>query len=171
MPFTGVLLRGRRKKYNTINKSNRLSKTNSNSIQCCISLIIFITINMKLSALILLFPCAVFLTETALVIPVVPAVTKSCSVKKQCSKAPVKQTACSKKKACNKTPAPKKCNDDNPKCISCPVCYVFTFQPQYEWKAEYFIAKKNYSHINDAVVSSYNSSVWKPPNDFVHAIL
>jgi hypothetical protein len=56
----------------------------------------------------------------------------------------------------------KNCNDKTD-CSICPVCFMFTYLPQYEWTANYFFSGKNYPQINMGYISSYIPPVWKPP--------
>lgn len=137
---------------------------------------------MRTKALILFFPFAVFLAETASFIPamkdtcakVVAEKTtctkekeqKTCTRKKEenaCKKIKQQDACCNKKPG--KTPADNTCND-NAGCSTCPVCYTFIFQQQYEWPAQQFLFKKNYRLINTGHISAYTSDVWKPPNGF-----
>jgi len=140
---------------------------------------------MRTKALILFFPFAVFLAETA---SFIPAMKDACAImtakKSSCTKEK-KQDACTPKeekntctkikqqdKCCNKKtgkiPTDNKCND-KADCSTCPVCYTFIFQQQYEWPAQQFFSKKNYGLINTGHTSSYSSDVWKPPNGFLNA--
>ncbi len=112
---------------------------------------------MKLKALILLFPFAVFLTETY----VFPLEVKSECSKMSCMKMKkMMEPKCHDKKDSQK-PAGK-CNNI-PECSLCPVCFVFTLQPQYELSLKYFLLKKNYPLINTGYMSCYIPPVWKPP--------
>lgn len=141
---------------------------------------------MKTQALLLLIPFSVFLTET---VSFIPAMQESCAivaVKKnsctqtkeqgQCHKKPwryscskmTKHKDCSDKKGNNKKPCGKKCTD-NPDCSTCPVCYSFIFQPQYQWQAQPFIFKNHYSLPVTGNTSSYTPDVWKPPNGFLYS--
>jgi hypothetical protein len=54
--------------------------------------------------------------------------------------------------------------DSSPDCTSCPVCYNFIFQPQYEWQPKGFVFKNDYSSLSTDYISSYTNNVWKPPN-------
>ena len=135
---------------------------------------------MRTKALILFFPFAVFLTETG---SFFPAMKKACAAMaskiKLCTKN-TKQDACTlnkKKNTCtktkqqnrccnkkaDKTPAGNSCND-NPDCTTCPVCYTFIFQQQYEWHARQFPVKKIYGLTKTGHTSSYNSSFFHPPH-------
>ena len=114
---------------------------------------------MKTQALILLFPFAVFLTETA----VLPLETKTTCSKMSCIK--MKRTTemkCQGKKGHDQKPSGK-CNN-TPDCSTCPVCLAFIFLPQYEWTANYFPHKKNYRLVNAGYLTCYIPPVWKPPN-------
>jgi hypothetical protein len=116
--------------------------------------------NMKLTPLILLFPFAVFLTETA----VLPLEIKSECSEMSCMKMKkMMGTKCHGKKENQESSG--KCNNI-PECSFCPVCFLFTFQPQYEWSPNYFSLKKSYRSINTGDVSSYIPPVWKPPNSY-----
>lgn len=142
---------------------------------------------MKKQAFILFFPLSVFLTETVSFLPcgddiclpgdsgitecVNPAKPASCSIPKE-------QEQCSSKEEsdCAQTTEPGKCNKqtdadnpekdctNNPDCSTCPVCYTFTLQPQYELSPTGFDLSRQY-HLNDIeVISAYENDVWKPPN-------
>jgi len=145
---------------------------------------IFSSLKMRIKALILFFPFAVFLAETA---SFIPAMKNACAIlaakKSTCTKAK-KQDTCSQNKekntctkikqqdkCCNKKtakiPVDNACND-NADCSTCPVCYTFIFQQQYEWEAQQFLFKKNYRLINTGHISSYTTDVWKPPNGFLY---
>jgi hypothetical protein len=124
---------------------------------------------MRTRALILLIPFVVFLTETASFIPAMKescamvAVEKSsCCMKKMTAKA-----GCRNKNSGSKESPAKPCAD-NPDCTTCPVCYIFIFQPQYEWQAKAFAYKKNYSLLTESYISSYTADMWKPPNGFFY---
>ena len=112
---------------------------------------------MKTPALILLFPFAVFLTET---VSFPQAIDKSCK-KMSCMKMkePMK---CHGKKDNSQAPSGK-CNK-TADCSFCPVCSTFTFLPQYEWSVKWFSSGKNYWLVNTGYISSYVPPVWKPPN-------
>lgn len=119
---------------------------------------------MKVRALILFFPFAIFLAE----MNVFPSeVNKSCgktetnSCQKMSCKMARMPMKCAGKKDNNQKQG--KCNN-NPDCTFCPVCSVFTFQPQYEWSAKYLFLKKNYPRVNTRFISSYISAAWKPPD-------
>jgi len=117
---------------------------------------------MKLRVLILVFPFAVFLSETA----ILPLEANPANSKISCTK--MKETMemkCHSKKDCNKKPSGK-CNNTSG-CYICPVCSIFTFLPQYEWSVKCFSFKKNYRLINTGNVSSYITPVWKPPNSYI----
>jgi hypothetical protein len=114
---------------------------------------------MKIRALILLFPFAVYLTETV----VFPAeVNKTCK-KMSCVKMN-KPMKCHGKKS-NNQKSSGKC-DTNPDCTLCPVCFTFTFHPQYEWSAKSFPFEKNYRQVSAGYISAYLPPVWKPPNSY-----
>jgi hypothetical protein len=55
------------------------------------------------------------------------------------------------------------CNN-NAGCSLCPVCFMFTFQAQYEWLSKHFSFERNYHPVNTTYISSYVPAVWKPPN-------
>ena len=121
---------------------------------------------MKIKALILFFPFAVFLVETVSFASAVNNLCKKENVgcgKMSCMKMK-KRESCQSKKQHDQKPAGK-CNDI-PGCSTCPVCFAFTFLSQYEWSAKSFLFKKNYRLINASDVSSYIPPVWKPPNDY-----
>jgi len=82
--------------------------------------------------------------------------------KSLCSKTG-KQDTYLTKKGCEKRSPGKDCGDD-PDCSTCPVCYTFICQSQYEWAAQVFVLKKNYSSLNTSFHSAYTTNVWKPPN-------
>jgi hypothetical protein len=145
---------------------------------------IFSQLKMRTKALILFFPFAIFLAETA---SFTPAMKNACAIiaaKKNTCKKEKKENTCSQKKeksactkikkqdkCCNKNrgkaPADNPCND-NPDCSTCPVCYTFIAQQQYEWQAQQFFLKKNYGLSNKVYISLYTSDVWKPPNGFMY---
>jgi hypothetical protein len=143
---------------------------------------------MKKQAIILFFPLTVFLTETVSFLPcwddsclpgingtaecVKPEKPGSCTVTKELE-------ACSAKEEieCAQAPESGKCNKQtdadnpeedctsNPDCSTCPVCYTFTIQPQYELNSTGFDLSRQY-HLRDIeIISSYETDVWKPPND------
>lgn len=122
---------------------------------------------MRTKALILFFPFAVFLTETA---SFIPAMKDACTIvtakKSSCTKME-KQNKCHKQKKAENKDTPGKNCENNPDCSTCPVCYTFIFQPQYEWAAGHFILKKGYSLFNTDLISFYFPDAWKPPNVFV----
>ena len=139
---------------------------------------------MRTKALILFFPFAVFMAETASFIPAMKNACAILAAKKTACTKEKKQDVCSRKKeissctkikqqhtCCNKgsgkTPADNSCND-NADCSTCPVCYTFIFQQLYEWPAQQFLLKKNYGLINTGSISSYTTDVWKPPNGFLY---
>jgi hypothetical protein len=139
---------------------------------------------MRTKALILFFPFAVFLAETASFIPAMKDACAISTAKKSTCTKEKNQDACTPKKekstctkikqqnkCCNrgagKTPADNTCNN-NADCSTCPVCYTFIFQQQYEWPAQHFVFKKNYGLINSGHISSYTNDVWKPPNGFLY---
>ena len=118
---------------------------------------------MKTRALILFFPLAIFLAETASF----PLEANSTCKKNFCMKM-MKQTKCSGKTKCSKEKNDQqkpsgKCNN-NSDCTICPVCLTFTFQPLYELPLKNFTFEKNYPRLNTGFVSSYIPPVWKPPN-------
>ncbi|MEO6540867.1 MAG: hypothetical protein ABIN74_07765 [Ferruginibacter sp.] len=122
---------------------------------------------MRTRALILLIPFVVFLTETASFIP---------AMEESCAMVAVEQSSCCMKEipadgpcedAGNKESPCKPC-EDNPDCSTCPVCYIFIFQPQFEWHAKAFVFKKNYNLLTASYISSYTTDVWKPPNGFFY---
>ncbi len=127
---------------------------------------IFRHIEMRTQALILIFPFAVFLIETA---SFIPAMKDACTIvaakKTSCCMKTKAADQCHNKKAADKKDPDNKCTN-NPDCTTCPVCYTFIFQPQYEWPAQQFIFTKKYSLLNTSYISSYTSNVWKPPNGF-----
>jgi hypothetical protein len=130
---------------------------------------------MRTQALILLIPFLVFLMETA---SFIPGMEEACAIvvpeKVSCSK-PEEPSSCGAKKAMSCCSKPQKeeerqdkeednpC-DSSPDCTSCPVCYNFIFQAQYEWQPKGFVFKKGYSSLTTDYIFAYTSSVWKPPN-------
>ncbi len=130
---------------------------------------------MRTKALILFFPFAVFLTETISFIPAMKAactiVAKEkkpdvCSLKNEestCCAMMKQHNECNKEKENGEIPEEKDCND-NADCSTCPVCYTFIFQTQYEWTGQEFLCKKDYWLINTDHISNYIPDVWKPPN-------
>lgn len=121
---------------------------------------------MRAKAFILIFPFVVFLIETA---SFVPAMNDACTItapeKSSCCMKTKKEGECHNKKDDNKK-APEGDCSSKPDCTTCPVCYTFIFQQQYEWSATQFIFKKDYSSMNTPYSSSYTANVWKPPNGF-----
>lgn len=123
---------------------------------------------MRIQAFILFFPFTVFLIETASFLPamqdactIVSAEETSCCMMSE--EEDVEQ--CQNKKEDNKKSSGNNCTD-NPDCTTCPVCYTFIFQPQYEWPAKQFLFNKNYGLLNENYSSTYMPDVWKPPNGF-----
>lgn len=124
---------------------------------------------MKARAFILFFPLMVFLIETSSFFPAMKnacailAVKKNnCSKEKNtCSKIKQGDKCCSKKSA--EAPVDNTCND-KADCSTCPVCYSFILQQQFELPAQQFFIKKNYVIVNTGDTSSFTSNVWKPPN-------
>jgi hypothetical protein len=124
---------------------------------------------MKIQALILVFPFAVFLTETASFTPAMKAACEAVTAKKSsCPKMQEPGKCQTKKENGKKKPSGKTCND-TPDCSTCPVCYTFIFQPQFEWPAEQAICKKKFSLLNTGNLFSYSPDVWKPPNGPVYS--
>lgn len=120
---------------------------------------------MKSLAFILLVPFTVFLTETA----TFPLETNNACKKNSCMQK-IQESKCSSKKECsskkkNDKKSPEKCNSTSD-CTICPVCFIFTFQPQYELSLKYSLFRKNYQLTNTGIISSYIPPVWKPPNSF-----
>ena len=124
------------------------------------------TAYMKIRALILFFPFAVFLVETVSFTSVVNnlCMKENVGCKKMSCPKKEKQEPCQNKKEHDQKPIGK-CNN-TPDCSTCPVCFAFTFLSQYEWLAKSFLFKKNYRLINAGYVSSYIPPVWKPPNGY-----
>ena len=121
---------------------------------------------MKVQAFILLIPLTAFLAETISL----PLEVTSCkkeftisSTKKTCMKM-VKPIKCHGSKENEPKPSGK-CNNTS-ECSVCPVCFAFTFQPQYENSLQYLFIKKNYGLINAGFPTSYVPPVWKPPNSY-----
>lgn len=126
---------------------------------------------MRIQALILVFPFAVFLTETVSFVPALEDACTMVSAEKSscCMKVETPDIEeCGSKTGDNKNTADNNCTD-NPDCKTCPVCYTFIFQPQYEWRATAFCFKKNYSSLATGYISSYTTDVWKPPNGFFYS--
>lgn len=126
---------------------------------------------MRKQAFILIFPFAIFLTET---VSFVPALQNACAVaavkESSCCTMPDKtnEDVCNSNAANNNNDPATGCTN-NPDCTTCPVCYTFIFQPRYELTAQQFIFKKHYALLKTNYSSSYTSSVWKPPNgSFIH---
>jgi hypothetical protein len=125
---------------------------------------------MRIQALILVFPFAVFLTETASFVPalqdactIVSAEESSCCMKIENTE----EEECGSKTENDKNTSGNDCTD-NTDCTTCPVCYTFIFQPQYEWPAEQFLFTKNYGSLSTSYTSFYIPDVWKPPNGFFY---
>ena len=121
---------------------------------------------MRTKALILLIPFVVFLAETASYIPamaescvIVSAEESSCCIMQE----EADEEQCPSKKSESKDEPGKSC-EDNPDCSTCPVCYTFIFQPQFEWQPSVFTITNNYSLLTTGNTSSYTTDVWKPPN-------
>lgn len=114
---------------------------------------------MKILALILLFPLSFLLIETGTITPVIKTTCEN-----KCGNKKIKQDDCGKKNDTDKKNTDK-CNNKT-ECTSCPVCCVFTLQPQYVWQAKQFIFKQQYRIENAVKISSYNSLIWKPPDSF-----
>jgi hypothetical protein len=112
---------------------------------------------MKFDALILLFPFTIFLIETSSF----PLEVKTICSETQCMRQANMELNCNGEKDQDQK-SPGKCN--TPDCSVCPVCFLFIFQPQYEWSINYFSFKTNYNSVNSRYVSSYIASIWKPPN-------
>lgn len=128
---------------------------------------------MKKRALILFFPFAAFLVETASFMP---------AMQQACSKAVAKTTTCGtqvKKPStcCKKATTPAPCSKtkhsnkpvgngstDNPCCYNCPVCYTFLFEPTYEITALSWLIKKGYQGLEVSFRSTYQAEVWNPPD-------
>jgi hypothetical protein len=124
---------------------------------------------MKINALILLFPFTVFLAETVSFTSVFSNDCKKENItcqKISCMKMK-KESPCQSKKKHDQKPSGK-CNDV-PDCSICPICFMFTFPPQYELSVKDFPFKKNYRLINARHVSTYIPPVWKPPNSFLNS--
>ncbi|MEO7307944.1 MAG: hypothetical protein ABIR78_15180 [Ferruginibacter sp.] len=124
---------------------------------------------MRTRALILLIPFVVFLTETA---SFIPAMEESCAMiaaeqSSCCMKEMNNEGQCGDKKTGNKENSENTCGD-NADCTTCPVCYTFIFQPQYEWHAKAFVHKKTYSLLTANYISNYTTDAWKPPNGFFY---
>ena len=138
---------------------------------------------MKISALILLIPCVIFLTETATFTEVLKKncgmVSENngtcgkttgptpCSGKKDnssCSKAKKNNATNSNPKDKAKGTADNKCKE-GPNCTTCPICYTFLLESQYEVKEQEFPVVQTLEIDNTEYLSSYTNSVWKPPND------
>ena len=123
--------------------------------------LLFLRSRMKIRALILIFPFAVFLTETASFPLQIGSRCKQIS----CMKTMSEMNCPHKKGKCEKPVG--KCNNSSG-CSICPVCGIFVFQPQYSWSLNKDIPKKNYQLLNTVYISSYTSDIWKPPNDYLH---
>jgi hypothetical protein len=125
---------------------------------------------MRIKALILLMPFIVFLAETA---SFTKAMEESCAAaaveKSSCcmKQEKAEKEPCSAKKTGSKKVPGKGC-EDNTDCTSCPVCYTFIVQSQFEWVPTVFSLKKNYSLLTAGHISSYTTDVWKPPNGFFY---
>lgn len=127
---------------------------------------------MRATASILLFSLVILVTETASVIPLVKEICHVAAEEKSlCGNTqrqsscgvPDADSPCSKKKKCEKKESNDNCKE-NEKCNSCPICYVFIFQPGYELQVRYFSLENKYPlpEVND--LPSYSARVWKPPN-------
>ena len=115
---------------------------------------------MKTPAVILLFPFAVFLTESASFPPRLIELCKKTSCMK--TKCGMKKTNCSAKKDTDKKPSGD-CKG-NLNCTFCPVCSVFTFPQPYEPSLKCLFFTKKYPLMNCGHSAAYIPPVWKPPN-------
>ena len=122
--------------------------------------LLFLRSRMRTKALILIFPFAVFLTETVSF----PMQINSRCKQMSCMKTMSEMNCPHKKGNCEK-PAGK-CNNSSA-CSICPVCCIFVFQPQYSWSLHKGIPKKKYHLANTGYISSYASDIWKPPNNYL----
>ena len=122
--------------------------------------------SMRTRVFILLFPFAVYLTETATYSAVFQDNCAAVTTKTSTCNKTGKQAQCCSKKACNKKTPAKGCTN-NPDCTVCPVCLTFIFQSQYEWSATQFSFKQNYGQFNTNYLFSYIPHVWKPPNGYL----
>ena len=129
---------------------------------------------MRTTASILLLSLIVLVTETASVIPVVKELCKEAAPAapaKRCGMieetpactAAFENAGCAQKKKCGQQEKERNC-ENKESCTSCPVCYVFTFQPRYELPVRSFSLKNKYPLPNILDLASYSASVWKPPN-------
>ena len=114
---------------------------------------------MRRSALILLFPFAVFFTETV-VFPM--EINTRC--KKVISKKMTEGISCPHKKGKCENPGGK-CNTSS-SCSVCPACSIFVFQPPYSPAIEKIIPRE-YRVRNWTLVSFYSSEIWKPPDNYL----
>ena len=122
--------------------------------------LLFLRSGMRVKALILIFPFAVFLTETVSF----PLQISSKCKQMSCIKTMSEMNCPHQKDNCKK-PAGK-CNNSSA-CSICPVCCIFVFQPQYSLSLNKDIPKKNYQLLNTGCISSYASDIWKPPNNYL----
>ena len=122
--------------------------------------LLFLRSRMRARALILIFPFAVFLTET---------VTFPMQINTRCKQMSCIKTIgemnCPRKKGNCEKPAGK-C-DNSSACSICPVCSIFVFQPQYSLSVLKDFTKKNYQLLNAGYIFSYTSDIWKPPNNYL----
>jgi hypothetical protein len=110
----------------------------------------------------------VFLTETA---SFTPAMVESCEIKAAekgscCMMQEMQEDEQAPVKKCGNKETPAKSCEDDADCTTCPVCYMFIFQPQFEWQPTIFTFTKNYSLLTTGDISSFTIDVWKPPNGF-----
>ena len=115
---------------------------------------------MRATASILLFSLVILVTETASVIPIVMKYVMSLRKKKspKCGNTQ-RQSSCGVPDADSpvrkrRNAARRRINDnckENEKCNSCPICYVFIFQPGYELQVRYFSLENKYllPKVND----------------------
>jgi hypothetical protein len=111
----------------------------------------------------LIFPLAVFLTETVSF----PLQISSRCKQMSCMKTTREMNCPHKRGKCEK---PSGKGNNSSACSICPVCCIFVFQPQYSWSLDKGIPKKNYQLLNPGYISSYASDIWKPPNDYLYNV-
>lgn len=120
---------------------------------------------MRKRAFILILPFTVFILET---VSFVPVMQETCAImavpeESSCCMAEVSEpVTCGSSE--QEEDGPMEGCADNPDCSTCPVCYTFILQPRFELTARQLRVERKYASLKQDYISSYSSSVWKPPN-------
>lgn len=123
---------------------------------------------MKIQAFILILPFTIFLIET---VSFIPALQEACTIitsqERPCCMMTdeTAKNACSSKDTGGEESSENDCAQ-NSNCTTCPVCYSFILQRQYEWPVQAFVFDKNYASLKSTYSSLYICNVWKPLNGF-----